>query len=118
MVRQLLTNVGFLCVSFVTFQAAFNRTGANFTVVPLMGVERIGLDTAAIGLAITIGNVFNLATITFAGNLPGRTQTMPLAVYVAMQTDLEAAIALAVLLVAAAFALLFGLRAAGAPRHL
>src|SRR6185312_5656511 len=39
------------------------------------------------------------ATITFAGNLPGVTQTMPLAVYVALQTDLEAAIALSVLLV-------------------
>ncbi len=38
------------------------------------------------------------ATITFAGNLPGVTQTMPLAVYLALQTDLEAAVALSVLL--------------------
>ncbi|MGH7583126.1 MAG: ABC transporter permease, partial [Gemmatimonadales bacterium] len=29
------------------------------------------------------------ATITFAGNLAGRTETMPLAVYTAMQTDLD-----------------------------
>ena len=34
------------------------------------------------------------ATITFAGNFPGRTQTMPLAVYLALETDLEAAIVL------------------------
>ncbi|MGH7584604.1 MAG: molybdate ABC transporter permease subunit, partial [Gemmatimonadales bacterium] len=52
------------------------------------------------------------ATITFAGNLAGRTETMPLAVYTAMQTDLDAAVALAVLLVVFAFALLLGLRAA------
>ena len=34
------------------------------------------------------------ATITFAGNFPGRTQTMPLAVYLALETDLDAAIVL------------------------
>ena len=71
-VRQLLTNPGFLCVSFVTFQAAFTRTGAIFSVVPLVGVERIGLDAAAIGLAITSGNLLNLATIAGAGVLVDR----------------------------------------------
>lgn len=50
------------------------------------------------------------ATITFAGNLPGVTQTMPLAVYTALQTDLEAAVALSVILLVASFALLFTLR--------
>jgi molybdate transport system permease protein len=54
------------------------------------------------------------ATITFAGNLPGSTQTMPLAVYVALQSDLDAAVALSVLLLAMAFGLLLGLRAAPA----
>jgi molybdate transport system permease protein len=53
------------------------------------------------------------ATITFAGNLPGVTQTMPLAVYVALQTDLDAAITLSVILVALSFGLLLGLRGAG-----
>ena len=38
------------------------------------------------------------ATITFAGNFPGRTQTMPLAVYLALETDLEAAIVLSLVL--------------------
>src|SRR6185503_1201703 len=38
------------------------------------------------------------ATITFAGNFPGRTQTMPLAVYLALETDLEAAIVLSLIL--------------------
>jgi molybdate transport system permease protein len=52
------------------------------------------------------------ATITFAGNLSGVTQTMPLAVYIALQSDLEAAIALSVLLLALSVALLVALRAA------
>jgi molybdate transport system permease protein len=38
------------------------------------------------------------ATITFAGNLRGRTQTLPLAVYEMLQTDAGAAIALSVVL--------------------
>jgi molybdate transport system permease protein len=54
------------------------------------------------------------ATITFAGNLPGTTQTMPLAVYIALQSDLDAAVALSVLLLIMAFGLLIGLRSAPA----
>jgi len=54
------------------------------------------------------------ATITFAGNLPGTTQTMPLAVYVALQSDLDAAVVLSVLLLAMSLGLLLGLRAAPA----
>jgi molybdate transport system permease protein len=50
------------------------------------------------------------ATITFAGNLAGRTQTMPLAVYIALQNDLSAAVALSVLLVILSFTILLGLR--------
>lgn len=52
------------------------------------------------------------ATITFAGNLPGTTQTMPLAVYVALQSDLDAAVVYSVLLLLMAFGLLLGLRSA------
>ncbi len=50
------------------------------------------------------------ATITFAGNLPGRTQTMPLAVYIALQTDLDASVTLSVLLVLVSFSVLLLLR--------
>lgn len=50
------------------------------------------------------------ATITFAGNLPGRTQTMPLAVYLALETDLEAAIVLSLVLLAVCLAILAALR--------
>jgi molybdate transport system permease protein len=50
------------------------------------------------------------ATITFAGNFPGRTQTMPLAVYLALETDVEAAIVLSLILLAVSVAILAALR--------
>jgi molybdate transport system permease protein len=50
------------------------------------------------------------ATITFAGNFPGRTQTMPLAVYLALETDLEAAIVLSLILLVVSVTILAGLR--------
>jgi molybdate transport system permease protein len=50
------------------------------------------------------------ATLLFAGNLPGRTQTLPLAIYTAMESDIDAARALSVVLVVVALALLVLLR--------
>ena len=50
------------------------------------------------------------ATVTFAGNLPGRTQTLPLTVFVALGTDPEAAIAISFVLVAVSLAVLLTLR--------
>ena len=52
------------------------------------------------------------ATITFAGNMPGVTQTMPLAVYLALQTDLDAAVAMSVLMLALSLGVLVGIRLA------
>ena len=51
------------------------------------------------------------ATIMFAGNIRGRTQTMPLAIYTAMESDVRAALVLASLLVACSFAILVGFKA-------
>ena len=50
------------------------------------------------------------ATITFAGNFPGTTQTMPLAVYLALERDPEAAIALSLVLLAVSVTALVLLR--------
>jgi molybdate transport system permease protein len=50
------------------------------------------------------------ATITFAGNFPGTTQTMPLAVYLALQDNPDAAIALSLVLLAVSLAVLLALR--------
>ncbi len=43
------------------------------------------------------------ATIMFAGNFQGRTQTMPLAIYTAMQGDLDISLCLALILVVISF---------------
>ncbi len=51
------------------------------------------------------------ATLMFAGNMPGRTQTLPLAIYTALESDLRTAQALSILLVAVALGLLVGVRA-------
>ena len=50
------------------------------------------------------------ATITFAGNLQGRTQTLPLAVFEQLQTDTDAAFAVSMLLILLAFAVILALR--------
>jgi molybdate transport system permease protein len=50
------------------------------------------------------------ATVTFAGNFPGVTRTLPLTVYSALETDPERAVVLALLLVAVSFAVIVGLR--------
>jgi len=50
------------------------------------------------------------ATITFAGNLPGTTQTMPLAVYLALENNTGAAITLSLVMLAISLAVLVGLR--------
>ena len=43
------------------------------------------------------------ATIIFAGNFPGRTQTMPLAIYIGFEIDLQVALILSVILVGFSF---------------
>jgi len=50
------------------------------------------------------------ATITFAGNLPGTTQTMPLATYAALDSNPESALILSLLMIAIAFSILIALR--------
>ena len=50
------------------------------------------------------------ATITFAGNLQGRTQTLPLAVFEELQSDQPAAFAISMLLIVIAFAVILALR--------
>jgi molybdate transport system permease protein len=46
------------------------------------------------------------ATIIFAGNFPGRTQTMPLAIYIGFEVNLDAALVLSVLMIAVSFLVL------------
>ena len=50
------------------------------------------------------------ATITFAGNFPGRTQTMPLAIYIANEINPDEAVMLSIVLIAVSFGVLVALR--------
>jgi len=50
------------------------------------------------------------ATITFAGNFPGVTQTLPIAVYIAGESDLEQAVAISVVLLAISFGVLLAVQ--------
>ncbi len=43
------------------------------------------------------------ATIIFAGNFPGRTQTMPLAIYLGFELDIDVALSLSVILIGFSF---------------
>jgi molybdate transport system permease protein len=68
-------------------------------------LSRPGVVTgAALSWARALGEFG--ATLMFAGNLQGRTQTLPLAIYSALETDLRPAKALSILLVAVALAVL------------
>ncbi|MEM8904621.1 MAG: ABC transporter permease [Actinomycetota bacterium] len=50
------------------------------------------------------------ATITFAGNLQGRTQTLPLAVFVSLESDRDTAVAISLVLVSVSLVVLVALR--------
>lgn len=66
------------------------------------------LGGAALACARAIGEFG--ATLLFAGNLTGTTQTMPLAIYMALESDVRAALAISLVLAAMALALLFAVR--------
>ncbi len=50
------------------------------------------------------------ATIMFAGNFQGRTQTMPLAIYIGLESNLDSALALSVILIVISFGILAAVR--------
>lgn len=70
--RATLTSSAFVLIGLVSFVQFFARTGAFFTVVPLLGKERLDLSASQIGLAMTAVNVLNIATLYWAGVLADR----------------------------------------------
>jgi molybdate transport system permease protein len=84
------------------------RRWATFVHVTLPLVAPGIAAGAVLGWARALGEFG--ATITFAGNNPGVTQTMPLAVYLALETDLNAAIVLSLILLTVSVAILAVLR--------
>ena len=94
------------------FEDASRTLGASrwytFRRVTLPAIRPALLAGAVLAWARALGEFG--ATITFAGNAPGVTQTMPLAVYVSLQTDPDEAIMLALVMIAISFAILVALR--------
>ncbi|WP_412542828.1 ABC transporter permease [Longispora sp. K20-0274] len=92
-------------------EAAATLGASRFTVFRRVTVPMIGPGIAA-GAVLCWARALGEfgATITFAGNFPGRTQTMPLAVYLALESDPAAAITLSLLLLAVSVLLLALLR--------
>lgn len=82
---------------------AFRRVALPLAVPGLVG-------GAALSWARALGEFG--ATLLFAGNLPGTTQTMPLAIYMALESDVRVALALSLVLAGVSVLLLFALRMA------
>jgi molybdate transport system permease protein len=103
--------------------AAFRRVDGDLLIVartlgqsPLGAFTRVAVPLAMPGLlggaalawARALGEFG--ATLLFAGNRPGETQTMPLAIYITLESDVRVALALALVLAAASVLLLAALR--------
>ncbi|MHA3724100.1 ABC transporter permease [Leucobacter sp. HY1910] len=100
--------------------AAYERTAATLGAGPWMVFARVTLPLAAPGLVAGVILCFARAigefgaTALFAGNAPGVTQTMPLAIYTAFNgaaSGREPAVALSLLLLATAVLVLVSVRA-------
>lgn len=91
--------------------AAATLGAGRWTVLRRVTLPMIAPSLAA-GVALTWARALGEfgATITFAGNLPGRTQTLPLAVFVALESDRDAAIALSLVMVAVSLTVIVALR--------
>ncbi|MFJ4777772.1 ABC transporter permease [Streptomyces sp. NPDC088762] len=102
---------------------SYEETAASLGASPVRVFFTVTLPMVAPGLvagaALTWARALGEfgATITFAGNLPGTTQTLPLQVYLLLQDRPEAATSVSLLLLAIAMAVLIALRGrwTGAP---
>ena len=94
----------------------YDALAATLGATPWHTFTRVALPLARPGIAAGAALAWARAlgefgaTITFAGNFPGTTQTMPLAVYLALQRDPEAAIVLSLVLLVVSLATLLLLR--------
>ena len=94
------------------YEGAASTLGAGkWTVLRRVTLPMIGPSLLA-GLVLTWARAFGEfgATITFAGNLQGRTQTMPLAVFVALESDRDTAVAISLVMVVVSLVVLIALR--------
>ena len=94
------------------YEEAARTLGADRTrVLRTVTLPLIGPSIAA-GLVLAWARALGEfgATITFAGNFPGTTQTMPLAAYLALETNIDSAVLLGLVLLAVSMVVLIALR--------
>ena len=70
--RALFSQVGFPLICLVSFVQFFARTGAVFTVVPVLGAGKLGLKPDQIGIGLTLVSLLSLGTVYLAGVLADR----------------------------------------------
>jgi molybdate transport system permease protein len=101
---------------FEQLDPAYEQTARTLGASPIRIFTLITLPLTASGLVsgavMTFGRALGEfgATIMFAGNLPGVTQTMPLAVYVGMEGNLAVGLTISILLVIISFAIMIAVR--------
>jgi len=96
-------------------QERYETAAYTLRASPLQAFRHVVLPLVSPALLTAVGLAWARAlgefgaTITFAGNLPGVTQTLPITVYIASQRDLDKAIAVSVILLAVSFGVLLTL---------
>ncbi len=101
---------------FEQLDPAYEQTARTLGASPLRIFAQITLPLTAGGLVsgavMTFGRALGEfgATIMFAGNLPGVTQTMPLAVYVGMEGNFVVGLTISIILVLISFAIMIAVR--------
>ena len=101
---------------FEQLDPAYEQSARTLGASPLRIFALITLPLTASGLVsgavMTFGRALGEfgATIMFAGNLPGVTQTMPLAVYVGMEGNFTEGLTISILLVLISFAIMITVR--------
>jgi len=101
---------------FEQLDPEYEQTSRTLGASPIRVFATITLPLTASGLVsgavMTFGRALGEfgATIMFAGNLPGVTQTMPLAVYVGMEGNINIGITISILLVLISFAIMIAVR--------
>jgi molybdate transport system permease protein len=96
----------------VQYEGAAASLGASrWTVLRRVTIPMI-MPGLVSGLALTWARAFGEfgATVTFAGNLQGKTQTLPLAVFVALESNRPTAIAISLIMVLVSMVVLVALR--------
>jgi molybdate transport system permease protein len=94
------------------YERAAHTLGASGTATFFRVTAPIALNGLVSGALMTWARALGEfgATLIFAGNFQGITQTMPLAIYTALNSDLDAAVHIAVILVMICFAVIISVK--------